>query len=315
MKKISGKKIAIIAVALTTCVAIGIVAFILSRGDKLVQTPTTSTNAVESDVNSDSTSDVSSDSTSDKDEVVAEPKIVKEFELGPDIAGNKYNVKVYLICDESDIFSNVTFISINGGKEQEVADDNGVSGRLCDVISMIDEDGKPVIIVNMDYMSDDYFFVAYTIENDQLVRCGSDCALITEAKADRTLTAKYRIDFFGYWLAGRTVKLTNDNKVQLQEGEYSLLSDDGLLLSNEERKLTAKEDIKVSFADKNGKYQSATLKKGSVISLYATDGESYVLFTTNDGKKGKIEASFKDGSTLINGKNDFDLFDGIFYAD
>lgn len=288
MKNISGKKISTIAVGVVTCVVLGLAIFILLREDKPVYTPAVNTHQLETNA-----------------EGYTDNYSFVEFEVGPDVAGNKYRVVVSYteINDEG----GATFISINDGKKQKVVDDDNYSGYFWNAISMIDDNGKAIIVVNMDIMSDDYVFVMYTIEDGKLIRCGSDYAFVTEAETDRTFTAEYRVNFFGSWYGERTVKLTSSNRVQLQDGDY-------LLQSVEERKLTAQKNIKVSLADENGKYKSATLKKGSVISLYATDGESYVLFTTEDGTKGKLEASFKDGYTLIKGKEDFNLFDGIMYA-
>lgn len=288
MKKISRKSIVIAIVVLVTCAVMGTAAFILLRDDKPVYTPAVATHEL-----------------SPSDAMTSENYRFLEFTVGPDVTGKSYNIKVHKT--EVEEYRSITFISINDGKKQKVVDDDNYSGYFWNAISMIDDNGKAIIVVNMDIMSDDYVFVMYTIEDGKLIRCGSDYAFVTEAETDRTFTAEYRVNFFGSWYGERTVKLTSSNRVQLQDGDY-------LLQSVEERKLTAQKNIKVSLADENGKYKSATLKKGSVISLYATDGESYVLFTTEDGTKGKLEASFKDGYTLIKGKEDFNLFDGIMYA-
>ncbi len=285
MKKVSRKSIAIVAVVLVTCAVVGLAAFILLHDDKPVYTPGTVTHEV---------------SLSDRENY----KTI-EFKMGPDVTGKSYDISVYRT--ESEESAGNTFISIDDGKKQKVVDDSGYSGRLCDVISMIDEDGKPVIIVNMDYMSDDYFFVAYTIENGRLVRCGSDVAFVTKVNTDRTLTAEYCVDFFGTWYGERTIKLTGGKRIQLVDGDYKL--NDG-----ENRKLKAKVNVKAEIVDADGNYKSYIIKKGSVISLYATDGQSYVLFTDAKGNKGRLKADFKDGYTIIGEKYDDDLFDGIIYA-
>ena len=288
MKKVSRKSIAIVAVVIVTCVVMGLAAFILLRDDKPVYTPAVATHEL-------SPSDVMS----------SENYRFLEFTVGPDVTGKSYNIKVHKT--EAEEYRSVTFISIDDGKKQKVADDDGNSGYLYDVISMIDDNGKPVIVVNMDYMSDDYFFVMYTVKDGNLVRCGTDEAMITQANTDRTFTAVYRINFLGSWNSERTVKLTDSNSVRLQDGEYKLPVDDS-------RKITALVNVKAEIADADGNYKSYTIKKGSVISLYATDGKSYVLFTDAEGNKGRIKCEGKNGFTFIGEKYDYDLFDGLVYA-
>ncbi len=294
MKKISPKSVVIALVAFVTCVVLGMAVFILIREDKPVYKSGVDTHDFISN----------SDGHSEHYECF-------EFKLGPDITGKSYGIKV---CkNEPDEGQGSTFISINNGKKQKIADDSGESGYLCNVISMIDENGKPVIIVNMDHMSDDYFFVVYTIEDGRLVKCDSDGAFVTKANIDRTFTAEYRVDFFGTWHGERTIKLTGGNRIQLVEGDYKL-NNSKLDNGYNSRKLTAKVNVKAEIVDADGNYKSYTIKKGSVISLYATDGQSYVLFTDAKGNKGRLKANLKDGYTLIGKKSDFDLFDGIMYA-
>ena len=288
MKKVSRKSIAIAAVAIVTCAVLGLAAFILFHDDKPVYTPSVSTHEL-------STSDLA----------MRENTARIAFTLGPDVTGKSYDIKVYRT--ETEESAGVTFISINDGKKQKVVDDDGYSGYLWDVVSAIDDDGKPIIAVNMDYMSDDYFFVMYTIENGRLVRCGSEEAMLIKFNTDRSFTASYAVNFFGTWGARRTLNLTAGNRIQLEEGDYRLNVGD-------ERKITALANIKAELADAEGNYKDYTLKKGSEISLYATDGKSYVLFTDEKGNKGRIKATFKDGFTYIGDKEDFELFSGIIYA-
>lgn len=286
MKKVSRKSIAIVAVVLVTCAVVGLAAFILLHDDKPVYTPGTVTHEV-------SLSDIGNYQTI-------------EFKMGPDVTGKSYDISVYRT--ESEESAGNTFISIDDGKKQKVVDDEGSSGYLINVISMIDNNGKPIIVVNMDYMSDDYFFVVYTVENGRLVKCDTEYdAIVTQLDPDRTINASYTIYFFGTWHAERFLKLTSSNRLQLEEGDYQLLE-------SESRKLTALADVKAEIADEEGNYESYTIKKGSVISLYATDGKSYVLFADADGNKGRIKATYKDGFTFIGEKYDSDLFDGVMYA-
>lgn len=283
MKKISHKKTATIAVVVLACVLLGFAAFIIFHDDKPVYTPTTNIHEFASG------SDFST----------------IEFKLGPDITGKVYDVKLYNTENDEQLV--LTLISIDDGEKQQVLDDDGYSGYLFNAASVIDDNGKAVIAVNMDQMSGDYIFVMYTIEDGELVRCGTDCAMITEAKFDSTFTAGYNVDFFGTWTGLRTLELTSNNKIQLKDGDYLLPDDDA-------RKLTSKADIHAEIADDNGEYKSYKLEKGRTITLYATDGESYVLFTDETGVKGRIKGEINDGFTMIDGKNDVDLFDGIHYA-
>lgn len=288
MKKISRKSIAIAAVVIITCIVLGFAAFILLHEDKPVYTPSVSTHEL-----------------SPSDLGMRENNARIAFTLGPDVTGKSYDIKVYRTETEESIGN--TFISVNDGKKQKVVDDDGYSGYLWDVVSAIDDDGKPIIAVNMDYMSDDYFFVMYTIENGRLVRCGSEEAMLIKFNTDRSFTASYAVNFFGTWGAERSLNLTAGNRIQLEEGDY-------IINSGDDRKIAPLVNVKAEIADADGNYKVYTLKKGSKISIYATDGKSYVLFTDEKGNKGRIKATFKNGFTYIGDKEDFELFSGIIYA-
>lgn len=283
MRENSHKKIATISMAVLICIVLGLAAFIILHDDKPVYTPAANVHEFAS------YSDFS----------------IIEFKLGPDVTGKVHDIKLYRSEDDEQL--GLTLISIDGGEKQQVLDDDGYSGYLFNAVSLIDENGRAVIAVNMDQMSGDYIFVMYTIEDGELVRCGTDDAMIIEAKTDCTFTAGYNVNFFGTWTGLRTLEMTSINRIQLKDGDY-LLPDDG------SRKITPKIDINAEIEDDNGEYKSYKLEKGHTITPYATDGENYVLFTDETGVRGRIIGEIKDGFTMIGDKSDMELFDGIHYA-
>lgn len=283
MKKFSRKKVVTISAVVLLCVMLGLAVVIMLHGDKPVYTPKADIHEFASGNN------------------------VIEFKFGPDVTGKVYNVKLY--ASETEEGLGQTHISIDGGEKQQVSDDNGNSAYLVNAVSVIDDNGKAIIALNMDYMSDDYFFVMYTVEDGKLVYRGTENgALIAEAHTDRTFTADCTVNFFGTWICTKTFELTKGNKIQSSDVEY-------VIPDNRKISITPKTDVMVEISDKDGYYSSYKLEKGHTIIPYATDGEKYVLFTDENGVKGRINGEIKEGLTVIGGdKTDVDLFDGIQYV-
>lgn len=282
MKKFSRKKVVTISAVVLLCVMLGLAIVIMLHGNKTVYTP-------KADIH---------EFASDND--------VIEFKFGPDVTGKVYNVKLY--ASETEEGLGQTHISIDGGEKQQASDDNGNSAYLVNAVSVIDDNGKAIIALNMNYMSDDYFFVMYTVEDGKLVYRGTENgALIAEAHTDRTFTADCTVNFFGTWICTKTFELTKGNKIQSSDVEY-------VIPDNRKISITPKDDINAEILDENGAYKSYNLKKGHTIIPYATDGESYILFADENGIKGRINGKKSDGLVMIGEKFDMDLFDGIQYV-
>jgi len=79
--------------------------------------------------------------------------------------------------------------------------------------------------------------------------------------------------------------------------------------------LTVKKELPVEFETDACTYGPETLSVGAQIWLVSGDGESYVRFSTEDGRIGRLFYTMEDGNAmLVDGTPETDWLDGIVYA-
>ncbi|HWS30698.1 MAG TPA: hypothetical protein VN512_11405 [Clostridia bacterium] len=79
--------------------------------------------------------------------------------------------------------------------------------------------------------------------------------------------------------------------------------------------LTVKKELPVEFETDACSYEPETLPVGAQIWLVSGDGKSFMRFSTEDGRIGRLSYKMEGGiATLVDGTPDMDWLDGIVYA-
>lgn len=147
------------------------------------------------------------------------------------------------------------------------------------------------------------------------------------------ITLEQRLDFMGTFSGYRDCYIREDGMIVPYDEEYKVFninyeglfkSDDEKLVgnfANASRIITALTDVKdvKGYDLKEGKEikESMTIKKGTRLCLYATDGENYMKLVDESNNCYIVEYDKKsddDFVRTINGVDENELFDGIMYA-
>ena len=222
--------------------------------------------------------------------------------IGPDGDEITYNIRVQELYDDDDSATGVQ-LTIDDVELGEIA------GSFESAFAFLDTQGQTGVILSVDTEYEEFKTYVYKIEPSSMNIVGEYPYIIDAADGDGSVLAIGIVEFFGSWSAAKLGVIKSDFSIELGD-EYMLVSTDGY------RDLTVRKDITSGVSFKQGDdYKEGQLKLGDVISPCATDGETYLLFTTKDGKEGRIQAERGEyGDTYINGTEVSELFDNIIIA-
>ena len=73
--------------------------------------------------------------------------------------------------------------------------------------------------------------------------------------------------------------------------------------------------MRADRVDEDGEFlESVRLTKGTILTPYRTDGETYVDLITDDGQIVRFELEADDWPHLVNGMDVDEVFEGLLYA-
>ncbi|MDO4272000.1 MAG: DUF4163 domain-containing protein [Candidatus Saccharibacteria bacterium] len=143
-------------------------------------------------------------------------------------------------------------------------------------------------------------------ENAVLYRYHTLSAVLTDPDAAYLSES---VDMLSSYLAGRIYHIDPDT---------GLFVSDALLKPAGGHELTALRDIDAVPVDADGKETGAlgdvVLPAGEKLSIYATDGESFVIFSYGNHQYAKVEVDRRSWPAYINGVPEDEVLEGMLYA-
>lgn len=168
--------------------------------------------------------------------------------------------------------------------------------------------GELAAMLSYDAASDDYVTIIYTFEGITPVEKSELLGLVTAVDTDSITMFDY-VFVLGTWLANA--------KYTINEDFTTTSAGAGLWYIDpkewEGRALTAAKEVPVKIL-KDGEYVEDTLPIGTKLWPTVTDRKSFVLFETEDGRKGRIEFERREGFLYIDGIEDGEMFRNIMYC-
>lgn len=198
-----------------------------------------------------------------------------------------YSADIYLVKNNSHFYLYVF----------EHSDNDIVTCKVYDI-----SDGD---VIKTDYMGD--LSPSVTVPADDGVS-GTDLYVEVEmplTDPDR-MELSARLDMLSTYSASRTYAVDEDGSPKSDE----------LFIPDTQMNLTALKDIEVLAVDTDGNEigENVLIHAQSQVSIYGTDGESYVILSLGDGKYGKISYDKTSWPYRVNGIPEDELFGGMAYA-
>lgn len=132
--------------------------------------------------------------------------------------------------------------------------------------------------------------------------------VVASARHDGVVTLEDRFDILGTWYGARECALGPN--MELTPIPQSLWMFDGASWP-----LYAKKPLPVKMENGDGTYADETLPAGTKLTLCAWDGESYVLFTLEDGAQGKLSYTGEPtAALLVDGTSAGEWLEDIVYT-
>ena len=161
--------------------------------------------------------------------------------------------------------------------------------------------GDRYALISYDIGSDDYLTNVYRFIAGEVVYLGNVFGFVAYVNDDIIRVYDF-IHAIGSWSAQRDYILTPAGPMDPYNGEYLILHD------RVYRSMTTAEAIPVQFLE-NGKYVNDTLPAGEIIDFMATDGRTYMKFTTLDAREGIIAfTTADDWRQYIDGRLIYECF-------
>lgn len=204
---------------------------------------------------------------------------------------------------------------IKNGQHCQAMTDIRVQERL--LLSDMDGDGLPEILLTGDEMSDDYLTRCWRYRDGQLQTVPFEsgdvlyCGVI-DVVTDNLISVFATVDALGTYTGFRYISY-EDGAIRFADEDWTIGTD------GYTPELTVKQDIYVlSAANVDGDGSEETLlEAGTKILLGHTDGRTYVTFVSDTILWGTIllEEDEWGSHTYVNGLPEEDVFEGIEYAD
>lgn len=172
----------------------------------------------------------------------------------------------------------------------------------------VNPDGELAAMLSYDAASDDYVTIIYTFKGITPVEKSELLGLVTAVDTDSIAMFDY-VFVLGTWRANAEYTI-NEDFITTPAGDGFWHIDPK---EWEGRALTAAKEVPVKIL-KDGEYVEDTLKVGTKLWPTVTDRKSFVLFETEDGRKGRIEFERREGFLYIDGIEDGEMFRNIMYC-
>lgn len=114
------------------------------------------------------------------------------------------------------------------------------------------------------------------------------------------------LDMLGTYSASRTYTV----------GENGIPESKELFILDSERVLTTLQNLEITGVDANGNEtgEVISISNGSQVSIYATDGETFVILSLGDERYGKVIFDKSSYPYTVNGTPEDEVFSGMMYA-
>lgn len=222
-----------------------------------------------------------------------------------DVDGDGTMEIVELCAESEDEYSDYE-ISV---RVDSVKEDIGSYGYYWDAYFIRKEDGSCGVMFEVDFASDDYTTYLYRLDSKKPVQTENIFASFEKGSVQPNgCNLEFRVDMLGTWGSSVPYTINDDWTLTTEETVYELGNGADC---EERRSLTNQAELPVTM---DGENQIRMLPVGTVIYPMSTDGQTYLDFETEDGKKGRIAVEKIDYSIKIDGIDEYSYFSEIPYA-
>ena len=207
----------------------------------------------------------------------------------------------------SDDYSDITITVCVNDKAVDIEEAFGNTGSAYFIRK---EDGSCGVMFNADYSSDDYNTYIYRLDSgtpEQTANVFADFDKASITPVD--LKMCFKVDILGTWTGKLNYCIDDKWTLSTTDTEYVLMNGVDYAYS---RSIVPTTNI-ASYSE-DGLTQNADIAPGTAIYPVKTDGENFMIYETEDGSRGRINFTRKDGVIYIDGVSEAELFEELPYA-
>jgi len=221
-----------------------------------------------------------------------------------DIDGDDEKETVVVAVTDEDYGLVYVGVLTTQGFERAIAAD-GCEGWFADAYLGAAPNGAPCLLTTVDIGSDDYITSLFTFNNGKPVLKDELDANVADVNGS-AVTVRDDLFVIGSWMYTCEYKINASFK--LERVSEMMIDTSGQEPMHTIRPLPVELLV-------NGFYIPKTLPAGSRLTPVATDCETYMSFTLEDGSEGRILFTWGDWQAIINGIPADDYFDNLEYWD
>ena len=222
-----------------------------------------------------------------------------------DVDGDGNNDMIGVIAQGNEIGVPSTILQIayaNGKSALQEMDGVFLSGFL-----FVRANGEIGAFLSCDYASDDYVTYSFTMDHAITPATHIYGVLANLNPNESTAQIEGYVDVLGTWGATRECEIGSDFTITPKPDALWMVT------MQDDRTIVTKRDLPVDVL-RDGNYETVTLPSGTSMTLTATDLSSVAHIALADGTSAKIDIEVREGFTYINGIEDSEWFEDLFYA-